>query len=138
MNANKYSYFENHPNAKEFHFTSDGTAFHEDHHAHNHAKHLGDKKVEKHTRAEAEAWAEKQKAAKEPEQPKKQEEPLKHIVTEQDLINNPTLAEQGVTVGEEIELELLKPEEPKQPAKKAAPAKPAAAKKIATKKATSK
>jgi len=64
MNANKYSYFENHPKAKEFHFTSDGLAFHEPHHAHAHSSHLKDKEVATHTRAEAEAWAENQKGEK--------------------------------------------------------------------------
>jgi hypothetical protein len=48
------SYFENHPNCKEFHFTSDGIAFFGANEATNHASNLADDKVTTVTREAAE------------------------------------------------------------------------------------
>lgn len=146
MNANKKAYFDNHPKTNELHFTTDGFAFFEKHHAHSHANHLQDKTVATHTRAEAEAWAKAQEGGKQPEQTKKEETPIKHKVTAEDLLNNPELAAQGVQEGDEIELgELVVPATKenlkaatKKTAKKAAEPKPAAAKKAAGKKAATK
>lgn len=40
-----------------------------------------------------------------------QNEAMKHIVTEQDLIDNPEMVEQGIKVGDEIEIQLYVLEE---------------------------
>jgi plastocyanin len=94
--------FKDYPAVDEFHCTSDDQAFDNKAQAEAHQKTLKEGSVKTITRAEAEAE----------EAPKT----VKHIVTEEDLVSNPALAEQGVKVGDEIEIPA--PEEKKKKVKK--------------------
>jgi hypothetical protein len=91
--------FKDYPNVKEFHFTSDEQAFESKGDAEAHQRSLKEGEVKTITRAEAEA----------------EEAPatVKHIVTEEDLVNNPSLVEQGVNVGDEIEVLAEEPKKKK-------------------------
>jgi hypothetical protein len=94
INERIAGYFKSHPKTNGFFITSDDAGFFQSSDAGNHAGNLQDKSVVQVTRAEVEAW----------EAAQGEEASFEHVVTEEDLENNPELGEQGVAEGETIEV----------------------------------
>ena len=113
------SYFINHPTVEEFYFTSDGQCFFNENDAWNHSSNLKDRKITSINRITAElADNDKDFNLKTPipdDTPGNDftiaapEEIAKHhLVTEEDLDKNPDWEEEGVKVGDTIELSGMK------------------------------
>ena len=113
ITRNIQSYFDNpaHAGVSEFWFTndhlqgngSDQYGFFKEHEANNHAANLKDKGVTRITRAEVEAWAKDNETIGQLDNVAK----VDHVVTQEDLDNNPEMVAQGVTVGETIQIPVV-------------------------------
>ena len=85
----KAKIFKQHPNLEVFYQTSDGTAFFKEHDAKNHAKTLKSKKV-------TAVFSEGEEIPF--------NETKEHIVSQEDLANNPELGDAGIQPGDVIEI----------------------------------
>lgn len=94
--------FPHYPKTDTFYITSDGQAFENKVHAENQAKTLKDKTVIPVAKADTVTETPEDEATD--ETPKGAE----HIVTEQDLEDNPDWAEKGIKVGDKIAIEVEK------------------------------
>ena len=112
-------YFESHPETNKFFVTQDGAAFFTKENANAYAqvfKTEEERKVEEVNREDVMGKC------------KTDPETFDHVITQEDLDNNPEFVEQGIKVGEVIQVPVADDTAKKAPAKKA-PAKKSTAKK---------
>lgn len=124
-------YFESYPASKKCFQTSDGLIFHQEGDANLHAKSLDSDLVKTFKRGEEVEKEDGKKAPKEtkgkaPTPPVKSEgeDGQEHILTEEDFVKNPELADQGLVVGDTITIPGAKEVKEEKASKPSKPSKP--------------